>query len=396
MLATHLAQIAKVVANLVIAMGTHPLPPGNVLIIPKLIAASLRSKHADGPPTWRQNGMVGLLLHRADHDRTPFATNPFRFNRLIWSPLLVALQCLSGASCTSKQQRGYMPLWLNGRVARSYTRLPKGGKSAGGPTTALKHPATLSLPGAFYPQRIVVRRPVMAVQKPSSAGGATTEPAPRVLHFNALPVRICNRKGEIWFAATDVCTALKLPCLARRKDKARRFRLWITHHVLPLLSSHRACTRPIAPPVPSLSLSRQILSQEDLSFRRRDASGQLLNWTMPRRKNNWHEHYGIGETWFGEIVELARHNPRAAYHAMRSAGSKLQRFGTQGHLDGFVDRMARWALAAILTNSAEPRLPFKLPRLGMPPREGMAFHLAAAVPRSSLTPSEQSALDRRV
>lgn len=28
-----------------------------------------------------------------------------------------------------------------GRVARSHKRLPKGGKSAGGPTTVLKHPA---------------------------------------------------------------------------------------------------------------------------------------------------------------------------------------------------------------------------------------------------------------
>lgn len=157
----------------------------------------------------------------------------------------------------------------------------------------------------------------------------------------------------------------------------------------------RRAVRQQSAQVPLLPAPRSIRSRDDLSFTKRDAEGRMLNWFMPSRENNWHEHYGIGEIWFSEIVELARHNPKEAYHAMRFAGPELTRYWNHGHPDGFFDRMARWAMAAILANPTEPQLPFDLPCLGIPPREGMDFHLAAAVPRQPLTPAEQDAIDKQ-
>lgn len=130
--------------------------------------------------------------------------------------------------------------------------------------------------------------------------------------------------------------------------------------------------------MPLLPAPRRIRCRDDLSFTKRDGKGRLINWFMPERPGNWHEHYGIGEIWFNEIVELARHSPQEAYHAMLFAGPELIRYWNYGHPEGFFDRMARWALAAILANPTEPQLPFNLPRMGTPPREGMDFHLAAA------------------
>lgn len=133
---------------------------------------------------------------------------------------------------------------------------------------------------------------------------------------------------------------------------------------------------------------RTILSRDDLSFTKRDSDGLMINWTvqphwiMPPRSGNWGEHHGIGEFWFQEIVELARNNPEEAFNALRSIVTDLARDpGTRagvGHADGFITGMARWAIAAILANEREPKLPFKTLEFGIPPREGMDFHLARA------------------
>lgn len=143
----------------------------------------------------------------------------------------------------------------------------------------------------------------------------------------------------------------------------------------------------------TLPAPRKIRSRDDLSFTQRDAEGRLINWHMPHRANNWHEHYGIGETWFNEIIELARHNPREAYYAMKYAGEDMVRYWNKGHVSGFFDRMAQWALTAILNTPDGPRLPFTPPNLGIPPREGMEHYLAGAVPHQPLTPEEQEAVD---
>ena len=124
---------------------------------------------------------------------------------------------------------------------------------------------------------------------------------------------------------------------------------------------------------------RRILKSKDLSFVKRDANGKLLSWFMPDRDDNWHEHYGIGEAWFEEIAELAKSSPEQAFIAMHCAARvAVQKYGDSGHARGFVDRMSRWALHAILTNDQTPKMPFKALELGIPVREGMDFWLARA------------------
>ena len=285
----------------------------------------------------------------------------------------------------------------------------------------------------------------MANQNLPADGVIRSDTTPKTFNFENLPVRTINRNGEVWFVAADVCAALEIGnprqavtrlddderdtfgiidalgrqqetvvisesglyalVMTSRKEEAKRFKRWVTHDVLPAIRTTgkyeakpgrgRRAVRQQSTQVPLLPAPRSIRSRDDLSFTKRDAEGRTLNWFMPDRSNNWHEHYGIGEIWFSEIVELARHNPKEAYHAMRFAGPELTRYWNHGHPDGFFDRMARWAMAAILANPTEPQLPFDLPCLGIPPREGMDFHLAAAVPRQPLTPAEQDAIDKQ-
>lgn len=285
----------------------------------------------------------------------------------------------------------------------------------------------------------------MANQNLPADGVISSDTTPKTFNFENPPVRTINRNGEVWFVAADVCAALEIGnprqavtrlddderdtfgiidalgrqqetvvisesglyalVMTSRKEEAKRFKRWVTHDVLPAIRTTgkyeakpgrgRRAVRQHSAQVPLLPAPRSIRSRDDLSFTKRDAEGRMLNWFMPDRSNNWHEHYGIGEIWFSEIVELARHNPKEAYHAMRFAGPELTRYWNHGHPDGFFDRMARWAMAAILANPTEPQLPFDLPCLGIPPREGMDFHLAAAVPRQPLTPAEQDAIDKQ-
>ena len=284
----------------------------------------------------------------------------------------------------------------------------------------------------------------MANQNLPADGVISNDATHNTFNFDNLPVRTFNKNGEVWFAAADVCAALEINnprqavtrldddekgvissdtpggrqeivtisesglyalVMTSRKEEAKRFKRWVTHDVLPAIRTTgkyeakpgrgRRAVRQHSAQVPLLPAPRSIRSRDDLSFTKRDAEGRMLNWFMPDRSNNWHEHYGIGEIWFSEIVELARHNPKEAYHAMRFAGPELTRYWNHGHPDGFFDRMARWAMAAILANPTEPQLPFDLPCLGIPPREGMDFHLAAAVPRQPLTPAEQDAIDKQ-
>lgn len=148
-------------------------------------------------------------------------------------------------------------------------------------------------------------------------------------------------------------------------------------------------------PGPAPQVLRRIRTCDDLSFTRRNAKGERIQWFVPPRVNSGHEHYGIGEIWFSEVVELARHNPRHAYDAMRFAGPEMARYWNHGHSDGFFDRMARWALGAILANAQEPALPFELPCLGFAPLEGMESMLATAAAPRPLPAHVQEAIDRQ-
>ncbi|CAM4094612.1 hypothetical protein KESI111651_02365 [Kerstersia similis] len=147
--------------------------------------------------------------------------------------------------------------------------------------------------------------------------------------------------------------------------------------IKPSSPSLRPCQRKVLP-AKALDMpvaNRQIRSRDDLSFTRRDAGGRLINWMVPQRAGEWHAHYGIGENWFDEIVQLARHDPEEAYTALRMAGPLLLPYMNFGHAEGFFNSMAQWAVAGILTaQGQDPALPFKLPSLGDTVHPGMPFY----------------------
>ena len=197
---------------------------------------------------------------------------------------------------------------------------------------------------------------------------------------------------------------------ASPSPEAKRFRRWVKHKVLASMdasakvSKTKRKTKPghdakhppqSLIPGPAPKVLRRIRTCDDLSFTRRNAKGERIQWFVPPRVNSGHEHYGIGEIWFSEVVELARHNPRHAYDAMRFAGPEMARYWNHGHPDGFFDRMARWALGAILANAQEPALPFELPCLGFAPLEGMEAMLATAAAPRPLPEHVQEAIDRQ-
>lgn len=287
----------------------------------------------------------------------------------------------------------------------------------------------------------------MALQSPSVRGIPADDITPQTVHFGDIPIRTFSKNGVTWFLAKDVRTALGISrhklatgkldeaqrCTVRlasepgRKPRreavaaisaeglqaliqaapspeAKRFRRWVKHKVLASMDASAKDRKPKYKakhppqsliPGPAPKVLRRIRTCDDLSFTRRNAKGERIQWFVPPRVNSGHEHYGIGEIWFSEVVELARHNPRHAYDAMRFAGPEMARYWNHGHPDGFFDRMARWALGAILANAQEPALPFELPCLGFAPLEGMDAMLAAAAPPRSLPDHVQEAIDRQ-
>lgn len=273
----------------------------------------------------------------------------------------------------------------------------------------------------------------MATQTPSVRGIPADDITPQTLHFGNIPIRTFARNGQTWFLARDVCAALgiarhkaatqpldaKLRCTIRldtgksgRKHaiainasglsaliqpcprvQGRRLLRWVDRMAgeqMPPLAATQPATAPSAP-----QPFRRICTYDDLSFTLRNAEGERIQWFVPPRINSWHEHYGIGEIWFSEVVELARCNPEQAYDAMRFAGPEMSRYWLQGHPDGFFASMARWALAGILANRREPELPFDLPCLGHAPLEGLDSMRAAAAPPCPLPAAVQQAIDQQ-
>lgn len=262
---------------------------------------------------------------------------------------------------------------------------------------------------------------------------------PVVFNFGTQSIRTIDKDGEVWFVASDVCAVLEVSnptqavqrldddersmlnigrqgevhiinesglfslVLSSRKAEAKSFKRWVTHDVLPTIrktgkyeggGGGPAIQQPTAAPVPLLPGPRRIKSWDDLSFIKRDAEGKLLSWFMPSRTDSWHEHYGIGETWFEEVVQLAKANPSRAFDAMRfAAKTACMRYGEYGHSDGFFERMARYAFAGMQANEGTPKMPFKTPELGIPPREGYDFWLSRA--QEPLSAAEMEGIERQ-
>ena len=269
-------------------------------------------------------------------------------------------------------------------------------------------------------------------------GVGNTDTLPQVFNFDAITVRTFNKEGEVWFAAADVCAALDINnprdatrrldddekgvhtvdtprgeqeiviinesglyslILTSRKAEAKKFKKWVTSEVLPAIRTEgkyeaAAPAIPAKKAAPALPPPRRFKKRDDLSFTKRDDEGRLLNWFVPSRNGQWHEHYGIGEIWFSEIVELAKHDPQEAFNAMRFASQNLVQFWNWGHEEGFMERMSRWALAAILDHKGvEPSLPFKLPEIGSPPKEGFDYYRNQGKPKLTQEEIDQKAWD---
>ncbi|MDR2506938.1 MAG: KilA-N domain-containing protein [Candidatus Accumulibacter sp.] len=133
---------------------------------------------------------------------------------------------------------------------------------------------------------------------------------------------------------------------------------------------------------PALPPHRRIRSRLDLSMTARDSDGRFLNWRVPSREGQWHEHAGIGEAWFAEVVELALHSPKDAYDALSASGAALLPHWNHGHESGFMERFARWAVVAMIEHRGQlPALPFKPRTPGIAPREGFEHYRQQAVPQ---------------
>ncbi|MDO9205610.1 antA/AntB antirepressor family protein [Methylotenera sp.] len=129
-----------------------------------------------------------------------------------------------------------------------------------------------------------------------------------------------------------------------------------------------------------LSAPRKIRSRDDLSFTKRNKKGNLINWFIPNRVGQYEEHYGMGEIWFDEIVTLAKHSPKEAFDAIRFSGLELCKYSDSGHALGFMSKLGRWALAAILECDEAPFFSF-YPPSSKPPREGMDYYLNGSKPK---------------
>ncbi len=129
-----------------------------------------------------------------------------------------------------------------------------------------------------------------------------------------------------------------------------------------------------------LPAPRKILSRDDLSFTKRNKNGNLINWFVPNRVGQYEEHYGMGEIWFDEIVSLAKHSPKEAFDAIRFSGLELCKYSDSGHALGFMSKLGRWALAAILECDEAPFFSF-YPPAGQPPREGMDYYRNGSKPK---------------
>ena len=177
---------------------------------------------------------------------------------------------------------------------------------------------------------------------------------PLTFNFVMHSVRVIMIGGIPWFVAVDVCDALTINnnrmalerldedekgvssidtlggiqdlsiinesglyslILTSRKPEAKKFKKWVTSEVLPAI---RKTGRYEAPaPVP---VRKPIRSRADLSFTALDAQGRLQNWSVPHEHGgNWHQGVAVGRAYFAEVLELAQHNRKEAFHALQFA-----------------------------------------------------------------------------
>ena len=79
---------------------------------------------------------------------------------------------------------------------------------------------------------------------------------------------------------------------------------------------------------------------------------------------DWYDAYAVGQEWFGEVAELARNNAEEAYYALYYAPRLMSAYAQHtekqgmGFVEGFFSKLARYALAAVLTHTGGVVFPF--------------------------------------
>lgn len=106
------------------------------------------------------------------------------------------------------------------------------------------------------------------------------------------------------------------------------------------------------------AITRAIHKREHLSFVAKHHDGRLTSWTVPRNKElYWADECKIGEQYFREVQELAKHDPEAAVLAVCMALSGGQDFRRSHDTDftnegwgrecGFVRALAESAISSV-------------------------------------------------
>ena len=146
------------------------------------------------------------------------------------------------------------------------------------------------------------------------------------------------------------------------------YAMWISPKFhLQVIRAFDALQAAAVPPGRRALPRRVIRSRDDLSFTRRDARGALVNWCVESRAGSWHEQVSVGQEWFAEVLELARHDPEEAYHALlwASCSRALLTHWNHGHEQGFLEVFAQFAVAGMLaTRGDRPELPFRVREMG--------------------------------